>query len=234
MWLQAPNIISVHGFSTRHGGVSPAPFGSLNLGGSDDKTDNIQYNRDIALHNLGLHKEDLCFLKQVHGNDVCVAQPGKQQGDALVSNRPGDVLAVSIADCYPLIFEDPVNRVIGAAHAGWRGTVSRIVSNTITSMENLGAERKNIRVAIGQGISQQNFEVGPEVIAQFAAEGFPNDCWQNNRVNLIKCNIFVLNECGIGNENIWAMNRCTFEDDFFSHRRDNGLTGRMWALISMT
>ena len=205
MWLKAPNISFVHGFSKRHGGTSPAPFGTLNLGGSDDDPENIRNNRSIALRQLGLDYKALCFLKQVHGNEVCIAQPGRQQGDALVSNRRGDVLAVSIADCYPLLFEDHENGVIGAAHAGWRGTVGRIAANTVDAMERLGASRNKIRVAIGQGISQQNFEVGHEVIDQFAANGFPENCWDGKHINLAKCNIFVLTGSGILPQNIWAM-----------------------------
>lgn len=233
MWLKAPNISCVHGFSTRHGGVSEGALASLNLGGSLDSVQNIDRNREAALKNLNLNTSALCFLKQVHGNTVCIAAEGQQEGDALVTNRAGKTLAVSVADCYPILFYDAVNRVIGAAHAGWRGTVAGIAANTVNEMEKLGAEKKHIQVAIGQGICAQRFEVGSEVIAQFRERGFPDFCWQNNRVDLVKCNIFVLKENHIPENNIWAMNRCTFEADFFSHRRDKGQTGRMWGLIAM-
>ncbi|MCE3260184.1 MAG: uncharacterized protein K0S12_1825 [Bacteroidetes bacterium] len=233
MWLTAPNINCVHGFSTRHHGVSEGPFHSLNLGGSDDSEDNIQKNRELALNKLGLSISNLCNLKQVHGNTVNIASPGKQEGDALATNEKNLVLAISIADCYPVLFYDEVNRVIGAAHAGWRGTVSRITETTLNKMRLLGAEIKNIQVAIGQGISQKNFEVGNEVIAQFEQNGFPSSCWKNNHVDLIASNMFVLEKNNIPAKNIWTMNRCTFESDFFSYRRDKGLTGRMWAVISM-
>lgn len=233
MWLNAPNISCIHGFSTRQGGVSPAPFESLNLGGSEDNETHIAINRQRALEQLHVSDYDLCNLKQVHGNTVCVAKPGQQTGDALVTNQRELVLAISIADCYPILFYDKVNKVIGAAHAGWRGTHSKIAQNTLSEMVRLGARHENISVAIGQGISQNRFEVGAEVIDQFKAAGFPDSCWHQNKIDLIACNLFILKENNILDENIWVMNRCTFEKDFFSYRRDKGVTGRMWALITL-
>lgn len=233
MWLTAPNITCKHGFSTRFGGVSAGAFESLNLGGSDDLQENILTNRQIALAKLQLSNNDLCNLKQVHGTDVLIAKKGQQQGDALVSNQQEMVLAVSIADCFPVLFHDPVNKVIGAAHAGWRGTVGRIAVNTINEMLKLGAQKQHIQVAIGQGISHDKFEVGYEVVEQFANNGFPKHLLENNRIDLGACNEFVLNEIGISSQNIWSMHRCTFENDFFSYRRDKGNTGRMWGVISL-
>ncbi|MBA2610391.1 MAG: peptidoglycan editing factor PgeF [Bacteroidetes bacterium] len=234
MWLIAPNINCVHGFSTRHHGVSKAPFNSLNLGGSEDEPQNIFSNRRSALEALNLSIDNLCYLKQIHSSKVNVAKVGQQEGDALVSDQKKLVLAVSIADCYPLLFHDPINNIIGAAHAGWRGTVNKIAENTIKEMQKLGADVKNIKVAIGQGICQTNFEVGNEVIEQFINAGFPSYCWKENKINLIACNKFVLLQNEITDENIWTLNRCTFEDDFFSYRRDKGKTGRMWAVIALS
>jgi hypothetical protein len=233
MWLQAPNIKAKHGFSTRHGGVSTAAFRSLNLGGSEDLPEHIASNRERALNELSLHHTPLSTLKQVHGHDVCLANAGIQTGDALVSNRPDETLAVSIADCYPLLFEDAINGVIGAAHAGWRGTLAGIAKHTIERMCALGADKKNIQVAIGQGISVDRFQVGPEVSAAFSDAGFASNCFQSDRIDLVACNTHVLKLSGISENNIWAMRRCTFEDDFFSYRRDAGKTGRMWGLISL-
>jgi YfiH family protein len=233
MWLKAPNINCLHGFSTRHGGLSGAPFDSLNLGGSEDLPEKIISNRKIALKELGLSIDNLCNLKQVHGNKVNIAKPGQQEGDALVTNEPNLIIAISIADCYPIIFYDEVNKVIGGAHAGWRGTVNRIAENTIIEMLKLGAKKENIQVAIGQGICQDKFEVGKEVIEQFEQAGFPSTCWKENKIDLIACNKYVLLQNGIQEENIWTMNRCTFKEEFFSYRRDNGKTGRMWAVISL-
>lgn len=233
MWLKAPNINCIHGFSTRQGGYSQGAFSSLNLGGNEDSEEVIKQNRKLALQQLQLSEESVCSLKQMHGNHVCGAKTGLQEGDALVSNEPGKALVISVADCYPLLFFDEVNQVIGAAHAGWRGTLSAIAANTVRSMLQLGAETKHIKVAIGQGISAEQFEVGNEVILQFVNNNFPKQCIQRNKIDLIKCNIFVLESIGILNQHIWAMNRCTFEHDFFSYRRDKGITGRMWGLIAL-
>jgi polyphenol oxidase len=234
MWLTSPNINCTHGFSTRHGGVSENQFATLNLGGNDDNELTILKNREIALRQLNIDSRQLCYLKQVHGNEVKNAVIGRQEGDALVSNQPNKILAISIADCYPLLFYDEVNRVIGAAHAGWRGTVARIAGKTIHTMQKLGARPETIKVAIGQGISKEKFNVGSEVIAAFEKEGFPREYLEGGKIDLVKCNIFVLQENNIPENNIWSMNRCTFETDFFSYRRDKGLTGRMWAVITMT
>lgn len=233
MWLKAPNISCVHGFSTREGGISKTPFDSLNLGGSEDGPSNILENRRAALANLNLSIDNLSYLKQIHSSKVCIAKIGQQEGDALVTDQKNLVLAVSIADCYPLLFHDKINNVIGAAHAGWRGTVNYIAQNTINEMLKLGAEEKNIQVAIGQGICQNNFEVGNEVIEQFTNAGFPSSCWKENKIDLIACNKFVLLQSKIPEQNIWTMNRCTFESDFFSYRQDKGTTGRMWAVIAL-
>jgi len=233
MWLHAPDIKCTHGFSTRYGGVSSTPFDSLNLGGSEDDPAKILQNRKLALEKLHVNPSHLCTLKQVHGNHVCSAQPGSQEGDALVTNKKKLALAISIADCYPILFYDRQNGVIGAAHAGWRGTRSKVAETTLKTMLSLGAKTENIKVAIGQGISQDKFEVGNEVIEKFHEAGFPGNCWDKNKIDLIKCNLFILSQNNIPEKNIWVMNRCTFESDFYSYRRDKGVTGRMWGLISM-
>jgi polyphenol oxidase len=233
MWLSAPNITCTHGFSTKHGGISTGPFESLNLGGSQDDPDKIAHNRKLALNELNLNTAGLCTLKQVHGNSVRIAKEGAQEGDALVTDRKDLTLAISIADCYPLLFFDKDHSVIGAAHAGWRGTQSGIAGETIKAMIKLGARPETTKVAMGQGICQNNFEVGKDVIEKFQEAGFPQDCWKENKIDLVKCNLFILHKNNVPPENIWVMNRCTFEPDFFSHRRDKGVTGRMWGMISM-
>jgi polyphenol oxidase len=233
MWLKAGNISCIHGFSTRHGGISPSPFDSLNLGGSEDLVTNIEQNREIALGDLNLSLKGLCLLRQVHSAAVCKAREGFQEGDALVTDDKDHVLAISVADCYPILFYDEAAGVIGAAHAGWRGTLDGIAGNTVQAMKALGANPSNIHVAIGQGISAKKFEVGKSVISQFTEKGFPQDCMDDNRIDLITCNLYVLKQNNILDQNIQALNRCTFEQDFFSYRRDKGVTGRMWGLITM-
>lgn len=232
-WIFSPNIKTVHGFSTRHGGVSEGAFASLNFGAGDDKPELIIQNKMIALGALKINHEAVCSVKQVHGNRVIIAERGIQEADALVSNEPGVPIAIGVADCYPILYHDPVNKVIGAAHAGWRGTVTGIAGNTVEEMVKLGAVPGNIQVAIGQGISTDRFEVGPEVIEEFKKNDFPINCIIGNHIDLISANIHILEKSGIKSQNIWSMNRCTFESDFFSYRRDKGKTGRMWAIIML-
>jgi len=232
-WIKSPYINTIHGFSTKNGGISPAPFHSLNLGGTDDLPGNIAENRRRALCDLNIDMTQVSYLNQIHSSIVCQAQVGKQTGDALVTNEKNLAIAVGAADCYPVLFYDEKNQVIGAAHCGWKGTLAKIVKNTIDVMVKLGAETEHIKVAIGQGICKANYQVSEEVIQQFSDAGFSTDCWEGRQLDLLHANRFVALESGIKTENIWSMNRCTTEDDFFSYRRDNGKTGRMWALIML-
>ena len=232
-WIKSPYINTIHGFSTRHGGVSPEPFLSLNLGGTDDLPEYITENRKRALADLNIDMNQVSYLNQIHSNIVCQANVGKQTGDALVTNQENLAIAIGAADCYPVLFYDEINQVIGAAHCGWKGTLSRIVKNTIEEMTQLGAEVSHIKVSIGQGICKANYQVSQEVIQQFQDAGFTNNCWEGRQLDLLQANRFVALECGVKPIHIWSMNRCTTEDDFFSYRRDNGKTGRMWALIML-
>jgi len=230
-WIKTPHINTTHGFSTRNGGVSPAPFLSLNLGGTDDLPEHIAENRKRALSDLNIEMTQVSYLNQIHSNHVCQASVGKQTGDALVTNQKNLAIAVGAADCYPVLFYDEKNKVIGAAHCGWKGTLARIVKNTIDEMVKLGADVSEIKVAIGQGICKANYQVSEEVIQQFNDAGFSNACWEGRQLDLLQANRHVALEAGIKPEHIWSMNRCTTEDDFFSYRKDNGKTGRMWAVI---
>jgi hypothetical protein len=231
--ISAPNLRTTHAFFTRHGGVSTGAYASLNLAGTQDDPALIAENRRIALHSLGLDPSTVSYLKQVHGCDVMKASPGQQEGDALVSNERGMVLAVAAADCYPVLFHDPVAGVVGAAHCGWKGTLLRIAVGTIRSMENLGARLSDIQVAIGPGISGAAYEVSPELIASFREAGFGESCFSGRHLDLAACIRQVVAEAGVPENSIWTCGRCTTESDFFSHRRDHGVTGRMWAVISL-
>lgn len=232
-WINSPNITTTHGFSTRNGGISPEPFYSLNLGGTDDLPEHITENRRLALNDLGIDFGQVSYLNQIHSNNVCLAQAGKQTGDALVTNQKNMAIAVGAADCYPILFYDEINQVIGAAHCGWKGTLAGIVKNTINEMTTLGANKNTIHMAIGQGISMANYEVSEDVILQFKNAEFSYHCWQGRQLNLLECNKHIALESGIKEAHIWSMNRCTTEPDFFSYRRDHGKTGRMWGLIML-
>jgi YfiH family protein len=165
-----------HAFFTRRGGVSEGPFTSLNCGfGSGDVAENVSANREIAMALLGLPADRLVTLRQVHSATVvAVERPWKREdapsADGLVTAVPGVALAVLAADCAPVLLFDPVARVIGAAHGGWRGALGGVVDATVARMAELGAQRAQIRAAIGPCIARRSYEVGPEFPQPFIAE----------------------------------------------------------------
>lgn len=170
--LAAPGIR--HGFFTRQGGVSSGLYASLNVGGgSRDERANVVENRARAMAAFDLPGSALVTAYQVHSaTAVAVAGhwPGDPpQADGLATDRPDVVLGILTADCAPILLVDPAARVIGAAHAGWRGAVTGIAEATITVMESLGAQRGRIRAAVGPCIGPASYEVGAEFPAPFLA-----------------------------------------------------------------
>lgn len=175
--LQADGFGGIrHGFFGRQGGVSAGLYSSLNCGlGSKDDRANVMENRDRVARTLGTTGDRLLTCYQIHSADaVVVDRPwgpeGQPRADALVTKTPGLAIAALAADCTPILFADPRARVIGAAHAGWKGARIGILEATVTAMEKLGARRDTISAAIGPCISQANYEVGPEFEATFLAE----------------------------------------------------------------
>ena len=224
----------VAGVSTRHGGLSQAPFSSLNLGvHTDDDQAVIKQNLSIFCADLGISPTDLARSYQVHGDKIWVTgRAGYQSGfDAMVSVQPGVFAGVGIADCTPILLADPVTRVCAAIHAGWKGTVAQIVAKTASRMiENRGSNPADILAYIGPCISQAHFEVGDEVAEHFAKE-FKTRKGSKWHVDLKKANAAQLQSLGI--EQIEIDKACTVDNnaDYFSHRTEKGITGRMLALI---
>ena len=224
----------VAGVSTRHGGLSESPYSSLNLGiHTDDSPEIIEKNLALFCEDIGVSPSDLARSYQVHGDKIWVTgRPGYQSGfDAMVSVQPGVFAGVSIADCTPILLVDPLTKVCAAIHAGWKGTVARIVEKTAKRMiENRGSNPANILAYIGPCIGLANFEVGDEVAAQFASEYKTrvNNKWH---VDLKAANAAQLEKLGIIQIEIDPA--CTVENnvDYFSHRKEKGFTGRMIALI---
>jgi YfiH family protein len=173
--LNAANGI-VHGFFTREGGVSEGLFTSLNVGlGSGDAPERVIENRARAAAALGLPAESLSTAYQVHSArveaiDAPVAHKDAPRADGFVTATPGVLLGILTADCAPVLFADPEARVIGAAHAGWRGALTGVLEATVREMQRLGARPGNIRAAIGPCIGAASYEVGPEFPAPFLAE----------------------------------------------------------------
>jgi YfiH family protein len=165
-----------HAFFTREGGVSGGLYASLNGGtGSRDSAANVAENRARMAAALEVDPHCLLTAYQIHSPRVVVAATpwridDRPRADAIVTCTHGLAIGVSTADCGPILFADPVARVVGAAHAGWRGALAGIAEATVEAMERLGAKRSQIRAALGPMIRQDNYEVGPDLIARFAAE----------------------------------------------------------------
>ena len=165
-----------HGFFTRQGGVSTGLYASLNGGiGSADDAAHVVENRARMAAALGVEPRCLITAYQIHSPQVIVADEpwpadARPRADGIVTRAPALAIGVSTADCGPILFAEPQARVIGAAHAGWRGALTGILEATIAAMERLGAARDRIRVALGPMIRQANYEVGPDLIERFAAE----------------------------------------------------------------
>jgi polyphenol oxidase len=172
-----------HSFFTRAGGVSAGIYDSLNGGlGSRDAPANVAANRARMAAALGVAPDRLLTAYQIHSADAVVAQApwspqARPRADAIVTRVPGLAIGVTTADCGPVLFADAQARVIGAAHAGWRGAFGGVLDATIAAMEGCGAERGRIVAALGPMISQPNYEVGPEFVARFAAADRANEAF---------------------------------------------------------
>ena len=163
-----------HGFFTREGGVSEGLYGALNCGfGSDDNAENVTENRRRVLAGLGAEDGELLTCYQVHSAEVITVtetweREKSPEADAMVTNLPEIALGILTADCTPVLFADVKARVIGAAHAGWRGAFTGVLEATLDAMETLGSSRTNIKAGIGPCIGQNSYEVGPEFFDRFA------------------------------------------------------------------
>jgi polyphenol oxidase len=219
-----------HGFFTREGGVSEGIYRGLNVGlGSNDDPEKVRENRRRVGAWFGLPLERLATAHQVHSPDVVVVKSdydgSRPQADAQVTASPGIVLGVLTADCGPILFADPENRVIGAAHAGWKGALGGVLENTVDAMIALGAKRDKIRATLGPSISQASYEVGPEFVDRFLAanrdfEAFftPSKKPGHAMFDLPGLTVRRLTEAGVAADSIGL---CTYAapETFFSYRR---------------
>lgn len=233
-----PQLISAE--STRHGGISPPPYQSLNLGKSTaDDPENVLENRRRFCAALGFEPARLAWSKQVHGTEIrLVTAPGGAEGfDALITREQGVVLAVSVADCTPVLVYDAKNRAVAAIHAGWRGTAGKIVLKTLLEMETrFGTQAGDCFAYVGTCIDECSFEVGEEVAEAFDP-AFKR--WDTARqkffVDLKKANADQLYRFGVPAAQVEVSTRSTVlhNTDYFSHRKEKGTTGRMMAVIGM-
>lgn len=246
-WCDGNRLIA--GVTTRNGGVSRPPYNSLNLGfNTEDAPYNIEGNRSTLLNAFDLPLHHLLLVKQVHGNDVVVIDKQNYdvshfqhvEADAIITNQPGLMLAVTVADCYPLMVFEPEQRVAAVIHAGWRGAANGLIGKTIDAMVNEFACRTDaMLVAVGPGISAEHYEVGKDV-----REGFRSGTghWDEIasevefgkwRVDLQKSCLLQLEQAGVKKKNIDCTDACTWNQRelFFSYRRDAGTTGRQMGFV---
>jgi len=177
MTFESPLLSAVpglrHAFFSRDGGVSEGIYAGLNGGiGSNDNPEHVAENRRRMAAALDVSSERFLTVFQIHSPDVVVASrawdmTARPKADAIVTRTEGLAIGVTAADCGPILFADASARVIGAAHAGWKGALTGIVESTVDAMERLGAERANIVAAIGPLIRQKSYEVGPEFVERF-------------------------------------------------------------------
>lgn len=233
--LRAENLSSGnirHGFYTRGGGASGGVYASLNCGyGSRDERAQVQRNRALVAADIGVPETGLLTVYQIHSAEVAVVEAAwtadqAPTGDAMVSATPHFALGILSADCTPVLFADEKAGVIAAAHAGWRGAISGVLSATVEAMEGLGAARGDIATAVGPCIEQESYEVGPEFHEQFTAASADHAAYfrpsPKDKHHLFDLPGFVrdrLSDIGVGSIERVGGDTYADEERFFSYRR---------------
>ena len=237
--------------STRQGGYSEGRYGEFNINRyCGDSEESIKRNREALCQLLGIEDHSLLMPHQVHLAEIAVVDremltlpteeiQQKLDGiDALMTNEVGVCIGVSTADCIPVLLYDPIQRASCAIHAGWRGTVQRIVEKAVARMtEAFGSDPKNLIAQIGPGIHLESFEVGDEVYQTFEKEGFPMELiskkYEKWHIDLPECNRLQLVAAGIPETHIAISPVCTFQqsDTFFSARKLSINSGRIFTGI---
>ena len=256
VWFEFGNLTAAgvrHCFTTRIGGVSTNGYASLNLGlHNGDSTANVRKNFSLVCDAVGFNADNVVFSNQVHGTNVVSVCEGlgnmqrvKSEADGLITNKDNIAIATYYADCVPMLFYDPIKKVIANSHAGWRGVVGNIASKTIQAMKtSYGSRSQDLLVAIAPSICVKCFEVDIDVYENFKkylpfSDKFVyNSPSVQNKFHIdlqqICCESSILE--GIPRENIEIAAICTheYEDLFFSHRRSQGAPrGNMLAMIQM-
>ena len=237
-----------HGFTTREGGASPAPWDGLNLGGAvGDEPGRVAENWRRLAEATGLA---FARVRQVHGAAVVRLDAPAPSGspppeaDAVITCAPGLAACVSIADCVPILLADPRSGAVAAVHAGWRGTLARAAAAAVQALAREAAARPvDLLAVVGPSIGPCCYVISPELAARFDAELGPGLTTEAGRaagaeatprLDLWAANQRVLAAAGVPPEHVESLCRCTSCEvrSFFSHRRDGGLTGRQVAFIA--
>lgn len=247
-WMKTSPTLQA-GITTRHGGVSPEPFASLNLGFHvPDIAENVLKNRQTLAKKLGVPLHNWVLGEQIHATNVTIVT--KQDAgkgaykhseviagiDGMISREPGVLCVSMFADCVPLFFFDNNTGWLGIAHAGWKGTVNGMATKMVEALSEQGVNKNQLEVVIGPCIGQNNYEVDENVIKHIPESLFDKTVKDKGNghymLDLRKLNQQLLLEAGILEKNIGITNFCTFDNElFFSHRRDNGETGRFVGFI---
>lgn len=236
-----------HAFSTRYGGVSKNEFSSMNFYlGDSESAENVEENYKIFCDALGYDKKNLVRSRQIHGNkikliskeDITNGNLNFQGIDGFITDIPGIVLKTSHADCCPVYIFDPIRKVVGLAHAGWRGTVSGIAENLAFNFtEKFGSKKDNLICALGPCIGKCCFEVGEDVKHEFDALNFDiafKKCKNNKfKIDIKEINKKIMENFGIPSNNIIKSDICSCcnKDLLFSNRATKGKRGNNAAFI---
>lgn len=235
----------VHAVTTRHGGVSPAPFDSLNLSAHvGDEPARVSQNLERLHQALGLERSATVDASQAQADRVALVTE-QERGtrlkgiDGLITNRRNIPLMLRFADCVPILLFDPLHHAIGIAHAGWRGTVAKVLTNTVNLMsETFETRPEDLLACIGPSVGPCCYEIGPDVHAQ--VENAYSDTYelllrQNGsiRFNLWQANASQLRALGVKHIEIAEVCTADHTDDFYSWRRERANTGRFGALIAL-
>lgn len=225
--------------TTRHGGCSIGNHGKFNINNyCGDEKSHIAENRRSLAAVLGIDESHIIMPHQVHGTEVRRIDGPQQEViegvDAVITDVPRICIGVSTADCIPIILYDEEHHAVGTVHAGWRGTVKRIVRVAVNTMrDTYGTQSSLLKAVIGPGISLESFEVGDEVYQQFDEAGFNMGQiahkYSKWHIDLPLCNRLQLEECGI--KNIHMSGVCTYQqyEDYFSARRLGINSGRIFT-----
>src|SRR6266508_5841495 len=246
-YFQFETLQTRHAMFTRHGGVSPNPWGSLNVGGTvGDDLQRVRENRVLSFQALDCAPESIFDVWQVHSSDVVCARAPRpidesyRQADIILTDKPELTLFMRFADCVPIFVHDPRNGIIGIAHAGWMGTLRDVASATVNAMKkNYGSHPADIIACIGPSIGPDHYEIGADVILQvmqkFEDESeFVLKSHQGKiHFNLWETNRLLLERAGVEHIEISGICTACNTQDWFSHRAEKGRTGRFGALISL-
>ncbi len=237
-----------HAIFTRHGGVSPQPWESLNFGASvGDEALRVAKNRGMALASIGLISESVYDVYQIHSTNVVVTSGPLDKNDphikadAILTNKPNVTLMMRFADCVPILLFDPIKRAIGIVHAGWVGTVDKIIVKAVLEMgRNYGTNPDDLIAAIGPAIGPDHYTVGEDVLHRIRSsfhlidDQIVSERNGKSYFDLWKANKISLNNVGV--HKIEMAEICTFcnIEDWYSHRGENGKTGRFGVVFGLS